>query len=542
MNVAEALLHALKAHGVAHMFGLPGDFALPFFKVVEESGILPCYTLSHEPAVGFAADAAARYHSAPSVAAVTYGAGGLNMVNPIAAAYAEKSPVVVISGGPGAADRNTGLLIHHQAKRLGSQQTVFREVTCAQTVLNNPESAPAEIARVLARCVAESRPVYIEVPRDQVFEPCQAVVAETPPVCDPKALAACVDEIEARVAGARQPVLLVGIEVRRYALEQAVAKLAEKLDIPVVTTFMGRGMFADSNVPLRGTYLGVAGDPDVTRLVETSDALVCLGIITSDSNFGISERAIDFQSSVVACDGEVSMGYHVYPDIPIRDLIGTWESRLDDRGHGLVDREVPPTGMPTDGARIQPIDIATALNDLFAKHEPMPVSADMGDCLFTAMDLANTEMVAPGYYATMGYGVPGGLGLQASTGRRAVILVGDGAFQMTGWELLNCSRYGWDPIVLVFNNSSWEMLRVFQPESSFNNLDALNFADIARALGGDGHRAETRAELGAALERAHQTRGRFQLVEILLERGEISPTLQRFVAGINRMRDQAGGA
>src|SRR5688500_9732023 len=120
MNVAESLLHGLRAYGASEIFGIPGDFALALFKVIEESRILPLYTLSHEPAVGFAADAAARLHVRPSVAAVTYGAGALNMVNPIAAAYAEKSPDVVLSGGPGVADRGLGLLLHHQAKRLSS--------------------------------------------------------------------------------------------------------------------------------------------------------------------------------------------------------------------------------------------------------------------------------------------------------------------------------------------------------------------------------------------------------------------------------------
>jgi indolepyruvate decarboxylase len=91
MNLSEALLHALKEHGAREIFGIPGDYALPFFKVIEESGILPLYTLSHEPAVGFAADAAARIHSALGVAAVTYGAGALNMVNPIAAASSRAS-------------------------------------------------------------------------------------------------------------------------------------------------------------------------------------------------------------------------------------------------------------------------------------------------------------------------------------------------------------------------------------------------------------------------------------------------------------------
>ncbi|MCZ6709296.1 MAG: thiamine pyrophosphate-binding protein, partial [Gammaproteobacteria bacterium] len=169
MNLAESLLYALKDFGAEEIFGIPGDFALPLFKVIEESGILPCYTLSHEPAVGFAADAAARLRCKPAVAAVTYGAGAFNLVNPIAAAYAEKSPVVVLSGGPGVADINTGLLIHHQAKHLKSQLEIYKEVTCDQVILDDLVRAPEQIARVLNRCVNESRPVYLEVPRDRVF-------------------------------------------------------------------------------------------------------------------------------------------------------------------------------------------------------------------------------------------------------------------------------------------------------------------------------------------------------------------------------------
>ena len=191
MNLAESLLYGLKKYGVEEIFGIPGDFALPLFKVIEESEILPLYTFSHEPAVGFAADAAARFHSKPSVAAVTYGAGAFNMVNPVAAAYAEKSPVIVISGGPGAADRSTGLLVHHQAKQLSSQMKMFKEVTCDQVILDDPATAPADIARVLRNCIIESRPVYIEVPRDKVFEDCAEVPElDTNAMVDTEALAA----------------------------------------------------------------------------------------------------------------------------------------------------------------------------------------------------------------------------------------------------------------------------------------------------------------------------------------------------------------
>jgi indolepyruvate decarboxylase len=107
---------------------------------------------------------------------------------------------------------------------------------------------------------------------------------------------------------------------------------------------------------------------------------------------------------------------------------------------------------------------------------------------------------------------------------------------MTGWELGNCRRYGFDPIVVLFNNASWEMLRVFQPESRFNDLSDWNFAAIAASLGGHGERVTTRRALKEALERAVARRGQFSLVEVMLPRGATSKTLARFVSGFQAAR------
>lgn len=540
MNLIESLLHALKANGARQIFGIPGDFALPYFRIIEESQILPLYTLSHEPGVGFAADAAARIGAGEGrslgVAAVTYGAGALNMINSVAAAYAEKSPLVVLSGGPGKGESSSGLLLHHQAKTLDSQYRIFEEITCDRVVLDDAGRAPADIARVLRNCLKHSRPVYIEIPRDMVAVACDVVPPLVPPAVDPEALAACADEVLRRLAEAERPVLMVDVEVRRYGLEDKVAELARRLALPVATCFMGRGLLADADAPLVGTYMGVAGLPEVTQLVEDSDGLFLLGVILSDTNFAVSEKKIDLRKSIVACDGEVRLGYHVYHEIPLFALVDALLGRTAPRAAGFdVQRTVYPRGLAADEATIAPNDIAMAVNDLMAEHGRLPIASDMGDCLFTAMDIEQTALVAPGYYATMGFGVPAGLGLQAATGQRPLILVGDGAFQMTGWELGNCRRYGWDPIVLLFNNASWEMLRTFQPESGFNNLDDWGFASMAAGMGGEGVRVRTRRELKAALDKAIASRGRFQLIEIMIPRGVLSQTLQRFVAGVKRL-------
>jgi indolepyruvate decarboxylase len=536
VNLSQALLHALKAHGAREIFGIPGDFALPFFKVIEESGILPLYTLSHEPAVGFAADAAARVHSTLGVAAVTYGAGALNMVNPVAAAFAEKSPVVVISGAPGAGEASRGLLLHHQAKTLDSQYRIYAEITCDQARLDDAQRAPGEIARVLRSCLTHSQPVYLELPRDMVDVPCAPVVAAPPPQYDREALAACVDEILEALAKAHSPIMMVGVEVRRFGLEAKVAALALRLGVPVVTSILGRGLLSDAKAPLMGTYLGVAGAPELSARVENSDALLLLGVIIADTNFGVSAQQIDMRKTIQALDERVTLGYHTYPGVPLGALVDALLARpVTPRAVPSFASPVYPRGLVADDAPITPNDIATAINDLMAATGRLPIAADVGDCLFTAMDIENTALVAPAYYATMGFGVPAGLGLQAASGERPLILVGDGAFQMTGWELGNCPRYGWDPIVVIFNNASWEMLRTFQPESKFNNLGDWKFAEMAAGLGGDGVRVRTRRELQAALSRAVVTRGRFQLIEAMIPRGVLSSTLQRFVAGVKRL-------
>ncbi|HEY0064125.1 MAG TPA: indolepyruvate/phenylpyruvate decarboxylase [Telluria sp.] len=541
MNLSQALLQALHEHGARELFGIPGDFILAFFRQAEASGLLPIYTLSHEPAVGFAADAAARYHRRPGVAVVTYGAGALNMVNAVASSYAEKVPLVVISGAPGAAERRSGYLLHHQARTLDSQLAIYREITCDQVVLDDPARAPADLARVLASCLAQSRPVYIELPRDMVLAPCAPVPRLPVAAPDPHAVSDCVAAVLGRLQRARAPLLLVGVEIRRYGIEDKVARLARLLDIPVATTFMGRGVLTNTDCDLLGTYLGVAGPAPLACAVEHADALLMLGVIVSDTNFGVSANKIDLHGRILACDATVTAGYQTWPGVTLEALVDGLLAHGRRLGSGGA-RPAPanyPLHLQRDTAPIAPHDVARALNDLLARHPGLPLAADIGDCLFTALDVAHTDLVAPGYYASMGYGVPAGLGLQAGGAGRPVILVGDGAFQMTGWELGNCQRYGWDPLVIVFNNRSWEMLRAFEPEAAFTDLSDWHFADMAPALGGIGCRVHTRAELGAALDSAMSRRGRFELIEVMIPRGTVSATLERFVNGVRRLQQPA---
>jgi indolepyruvate decarboxylase len=344
----------------------------------------------------------------------------------------------------------------------------------------------------------------------------------------------------ARLAGASSPVMVVDAEIRRYGIESKVADLARRLRIPVVTTFMGRGLLADApNRPI-GTYLGMAGQPEITELVEGSDALLLLGVIVSDTNFGVSARKIDLRRAILAAERQVRLGFHVYPDVPLEALVDAMIRGASPVAAAptLPSPPEPPHDLVADDSAITPTDIAAGINDMMRRHGALPMASDMGDCLFTAMDLDQTAIAAPAYYAGMGFGVPAGLGVQVATGQRPLVLVGDGAFQMTGWELGNCRRYGWDPIVVVFNNASWEMLRAFHPTAGFNDLSDWAFDRMAEPLGGVGVRVRTRRELVAALEMAATTRGRFVLLDVILERGKMSDTLTRYVDAFRRRRNE----
>ena len=168
MKLGDFLIAYLEKIGVSHMFGIPGDLVINlFFKFGRHRG-LKIVTFSHEPGVGFAADGYARAKGRIGVICVTYGAGGHNMVNPVAGSFAERVPLLVISGGPGEEERKLGVLIHHQAKEIESQYRIYREVTCAAKIIDDPLRAATDIDEVIRAIWLHQQPGYLEIHRDMV--------------------------------------------------------------------------------------------------------------------------------------------------------------------------------------------------------------------------------------------------------------------------------------------------------------------------------------------------------------------------------------
>jgi indolepyruvate decarboxylase len=540
MKLHTFLLDQLWNQGVRHIFGIPGDFVLNLYEALEDDGRFQLVRLSHEPAVGFAADGAARITNGLGVCCVTYGAGGLNLINPVACAYAEESPLIVLSGGPGRLEKRKAIPIHHEVKSFESQLKVYQEVTEYAAILDDPVTAALHISKAIEVALKTRRPVYLEIPRDMVFADITAPSDQEQVQFhdDQGALDEAAGEIIARVNAATRPVLIVGVEVHRFQLRDEVIKLAERWNVPVASSFLGRGVFPTLHPQFVGTYLGVVSPAQLRDTIEQSDCVLLLGELISDTSLGISAQLLSKSNLLIATTRDVYVGHHQYQNVPLSQLIPrltagvSRRDRCDARGAAnQLSPEVLAPVPPDEAIKVR--HVIAVLNEFLETHADVPLVADTGDAMFASVDVRANEIVAPAYYATMGFSIPAALGLQIVSGRRPLVLVGDGAFQMTGQEISHAPEYRCNPVIVLFNNSRWEMLQAFFPDAHYNATVAWPFAALAELWGGRGLQARTPRQLREALDAAWRT-DCFTLIDVALERGDLSPLLRGFVQAFKK--------
>jgi indolepyruvate decarboxylase len=534
-SIGNYLIRQLYEHGVRHVFGIPGDYVLGFYEQLTKSKLRIINTCDEQGA-GFAADAYARVGGLGAVC-ITYCVGGLKVANTTAEAFAEKSPVVVISGAPGIKEREKNPLLHHKVREFDTQKKVFEQLTVASTVLNDPQTAFQEIDRVLHAAIRFKRPVYIELPRDLVFLPGIAH-HRTPEIherSDPKVLRAALLEAETMIKQAHRPVILADVEVHRFGLQDQVLKLAQKTGIPVAATVLGKSVIGEHHPFYLGIYEGAMGRDDVRQYVEGSDCVIMLGAFMTDINTGIYTARLDPGRSIYATSEKLSIRYHTYEDVRFKDFTrGLLGLRLRRRSLSNIPRPKPITQFVTRPGKVM-LTVRRLFERLnaFISRDTIVVS-DVGDALFGATDLfirQRTEFIAPAYYTSMGFAVPASIGAQmANPKARPLVLVGDGAFQMTGMELATIARYGLNPVVVVLNNQGYGTERHIQ-DGPYNDLWPVRYSRFTEILGaGRGFEVETEEELDRALnEAANWTKG-FCLLEAHLSPLDRSPALDRLAS------------
>ncbi len=529
-QLAPHIFEMLHQRGVEHSFGIPGDFALTLYDALAASPIQPV-VMTHEPCAGFAADAYARIRGL-GLAVVTYSVGGLNMVNAVAGAYAEKSPLVVLSGGPGVRERQERDLLHHKVKTFDTQRRIYEEVTVFAATLDDPLAADLQIHRALDYALTFKRPVYLEIPRDMVYAEVADLGSRPIPQLkrtDPETLAEAVSEAVQMLQAARNPVILACVEVHRFGLQAQVQALAERLGVPVCSTMLGKSVFPESHPQYVGIYNGEAGDPRVRDLVEGSDCLLMLGTFMTDINLGMFTAHLDAARAVYATSERIAIKHHDYPNVRFEDFLHglcahpELPARSSEEIVPMRPRVSPSRGHLTMGGILYELNQCIDGNTLLV--------TDVGDPLFSADDIqtqAGTSFWCPAFYASMGFGVPGVIGaMLADPHRRAMVLVGDGAFQMTGMDLITARRLGLNPIVIVVNNGVYGSLRAMGHQSAdFVNIGGMDYAGFARLLGGRGFCAETADDLRQALAQARDS-AVFTLIDAHIPADSVSPALER---------------
>lgn len=539
LSIGEYLIRRLGDYQIRHVFGVPGDYVLRFYSMLERSP-LDLVNCTREDCAGYAADAYARLVGMGAVC-VTYGVGGLSVVNSIAGAWAEKSPVVVISGAPGLGERGERPLLHHCVREWTTQYEVFQKVCAACTEITEADTAFREIDRVLDICFRQKRPVYIEMPRDMVDVIPDSIRPYTAPprLSDPAALAEAVKEAVERIEEARAPVIIAGVELHRYGLQAEALALAEASGIAVASTLLGKSVVSEVHPLYVGLYEGGMGRPEVTEFVESSDCRIHLGTILTDIDLGIFTANLDPRRTIHATSDDLRISHHHFHGVLLEDFIRAL-AKAAPRG---APRVLPPgpsvIAGPWELRPEAPITVSRLIRRLNeALDERTIVIADVGDSLFASSELVirgQTEYMSPAYYTSMGFAVPATLGARsARPDLRVVAIVGDGAFQMTGMELSTIVARRQPAVVIVLDNAGYGTERVLL-DGSFNDINPWRYERLPEIFGGGtGHEVRTEGDFDRAIRAALADPPALHLIRVHLARDDFSPTVTRLGESLSK--------
>jgi TPP-dependent 2-oxoacid decarboxylase len=470
---------------------------------------------------------------------VTYGAGGHNVVNPVAGSFSERVPILVISGGPGEEKRKLGVLIHHQAKEIESQFHIFQEITCAAKIIDDPRTAATDIDEVVRAIWLHQQPGYIEIHQDMVdreIEVPREVLEWDGKLAyarsDLRKVEEAARETTERFNRARRPAAVIGIETFRYKLTREIVELVEKMGVPCMTTVLAKGAFPMDHPQYMGVNIGPISPPPIRERVDEADLVLNLGTLLTDMNLGSRLPHLPREKSIWAVQNKVDISYHTYTEVTLRDYVKALLKAPLRQHHEKVEYCDNLSPQPPETARqIHVSDMLWEVNKFLRGRKGYMVVAESGDMLFAGLDIKvehSGGYLAQGYYASMGFGVPGALGAQIGTGQRPIILCGDGAFQMTGQEICHAPRYKLNPIVILMNNGGWGIFRPVTERQDLLALPSWPYAQLAEAWGGRGFRVDTVGDLRAALSDADKIPS-FVMIEVMVDPHDLSPVTVKYI-------------
>jgi acetolactate synthase-1/2/3 large subunit len=529
MQGGRALGEMLKLHEVGPLFGMGGFQLLPFYEACRALGLK--HALINDERCGtFAADAYARITNRPGVVDATLGPGATNLVTALAESFNAGIPIIAITGNTNR--EHSWKNMTQEARQLEILRPVVKEIIRVEVIKRIPEAVRRAYAVATS---GRPGPVLIDIPEDIAHaeydfdasdfwvEPSTLTAQSRRSLPDPADLARAVR----LMADAERPILLVGGGIHISGAHDALLRLAEGQGIPVAHTMSGKGAIACTHrlsAGIFGRYSRIANE-----LIDASDCLIVVGCKLGEvatkrfSLIGAGKPVIHVEiwpeeigrttRTDIALAGDAKLTLEA-----MATALGDGAKRLAARAAYLAEVPVRMEEWLNGAAdRLQsdesPINIGRIMGEL---NQLMPedgvlvadggFAAHWGALLFDTKK-AGRHFVADRGFASIGYGVPGGLGSQIAVGpkRRVVAMTGDGGFNMSMGDLETAKRLNANFVTIVFNNAASGYVKALQHAvygaGSYQSSDLveMNYADIANAMGCHGIRVSDPAKLGAAI-------------------------------------------
>ncbi|MGW0561452.1 alpha-keto acid decarboxylase family protein [Streptomyces sp. NPDC003016] len=557
-TVIDYLLDRLNSLGVDHLFGVAGDYNLPVLDHVLAHPEVKWIGTASELGAAYAADGYGRTRGFGAVL-TTFGVGELSAINGIAGSYAERVPLLHIVVGPTQASEHAGLVVHHSMGDADFDRfaRAHRQVVCADAVLQ-PGNAVSEIDRILTTCLRESRPGYLRVPRDVALA---AAPSYRPPAL-PRGWAVDHDSLEAfrraagtRLAAADTVVVLADFLVDRFKARAELADLLQAGALPHAVLAAGKTVVDESSAGFLGLYAGAMSAKRVRTAVDKADLLIRAGVLLADMSTGKFTHRFDPDAGIDLGPTTARVDGVTFPNVPLAAALAVLADLV--RGSAAAQDPATRTGprQPARSAR----SAATASQNALAHRRRLcrsmrpltqsylweavgsavrpghTVVADDGTSLLGIADQRfprGARFIAQPMWASIGYSLPALLGAQlADPSRRGVLIIGDGAAQLTVQELGTIDRHRLRPIVILVNNHGYTIERITHGlRAEYNDIAHWRWTRMPSALGVSHPlvmRVRSQAALDRALVRATATTHRLVLIEAFTSRFDVPPALKR---------------
>ncbi|EAO9599497.1 alpha-keto acid decarboxylase family protein [Salmonella enterica subsp. enterica serovar Wien] len=535
-TVADYLLDRLAGCGIGHLFGVPGDYNLQFLDHVIDHPTLRWVGCANELNAAYAADGYARM-SGTGALLTTFGVGELSAINGIAGSYAEYVPVLHIVGAPCSAAQQRGELMHHTLGD-GDFRHFYRmsqAISVASSILDE-QNACFEIDRVLGEMLAARRPGYIMLPAD---------VAKKTAIPPTEALALPVHEAQSGVETAfryharqclmnsRRIALLADFLAGRFGLRPLLQRWMAETPIAHATLLMGKGLFDEQHPNFVGTYSAGASSKEVRQAIEDADRVICVGtrfVDTLTAGFTQqlpAERTLEIQPYASRI-GET------WFNLPMAQAVSTLRELCLECAFAP-----PPTRSAGQPVRIDKGELTQESFWQTLQQYLKPgdiIFVDQGTAAFGAAALSlpdGAEVVVQPLWGSIGYSLPAAFGAQtACPDRRVILIIGDGAAQLTIQEMGSMLRDGQAPVILLLNNDGYTVERAIHGAAQrYNDIASWNWTQIPPALNAaqqaECWRVTQAIQLAEVLERLARPQ-RLSFIEVMLPKADL-PELLRTV-------------